>query len=338
MKNISESIVNQSHPLVSVVMSVFNTPKEPLFDAVRSILNQTYINFEFIIIDDCSKVEFYCDPIFLDKRIKIYKNSKNGGCGFSFNKGVSLAKGKYIARMDSDDISLPTRLEKQVGFMETHPDVVACGTWFKFFGSKNHEVKRVIDDNEYYRCCLFFDNVPTLLHPSVMIRRETLEVNKINYDPNLRGAEDYKLWCQLTKVGVVTNYKEVLVHYRVHENQITNSNKYLDFIKDHKVGNELIKEIGVDFNDEEKELFFNYLKSKRYSAIKYSSLLDKVASANKISKIYDQNKFNLRVHEQWVSVVQHIKNPFKLFSFFINQKGRRMEILKIKNKQLFKKS
>ena len=333
----NDYVEQNNNPLVSVVMSVYNTPKEFLFDAVKSILNQTYWNFELIIIDDCSSVEFYNDPLFFDKRIKIYKNDKNGGCGYSFNRGVTLSKGKYIARMDSDDISLPTRLEKQVKYMESHPDVVVCGTWFKFFGKKSHEVKRVVDDNEYYRCCLFFDNVPTLLHPSVMIRKETLIVNNINYDPNLRGAEDYKLWCQLVKVGIVTNYKEVLMYYRVHENQVTKSKKYSNYIKNHKVGNELIKELGVDFNENEKELFFNYLNSKNYSAIKYARLLDKVIEANKINKVYDQEKFRLRVHEQWVSVVQHIKNPFKLISFVLSQKGHRKEILKIKIKQLFKR-
>lgn len=337
MRNSQECIANRESPLVSVVMSVYNTPKEFLFDAVNSILNQTYKNIEFIIIDDCSTLEFYNDPIFLDNRIKIYKNIQNGGVGFCSNKGVALSKGKYVARMDSDDIALPTRIEKQVKFMEEHPDVVACGTWFKFFGIKNHEVKRIIDDNEYYRCCLLFGNSPTLLHPSVVIRKEVLKANNINYDSDLRWGEDYDLWCKLTKVGVVTNYKEVLMNYRIHNNQLTRSDEYPKYKNFHKVGNKLIKELGADLNEKEKDLFFNYLRSENYSPIQYVHVLDKLIAANKISKIYNENKLMLRVHEQWVSVVQHIKNPFKLLRFLINQKGNRKEVLKIKKSQIFKR-
>lgn len=318
-------------------MCVYNTPQRFLLEAVKSIIDQTYKNIELIIVDDCSSNELFNDAIFKNKKIKIIRNKENHGPSYSRNRALTISNGEYIAIMDSDDISLPTRIEKQVKFMEENNHVVACGTWFKYIGSKNHEIKRCIDDNDYYRCCLLFGNSPTLLNSSVMIRKETIDKNGIKYDEQLRYGEDYKIWCQLSKLGVVTNYKEVLVYYRVHDSQMTRSKDYAARSKFHSVGDELIKEIGADFTEEEKELFFNYFGNKRNNANRYSQLLDRLSFANRISNIYNQEKLELRIYEQWVFLVKSIKNPFKFFDFLLKQKGRRKEIIKIKKNQIFRK-
>ena len=124
--------------LVSVIMANYKTKIEYLQEAIDSILNQTYRNFELIIIDDCSQDESvdYIKSI-NDNRVRLLINDKNSGPAVTRNRGLEVAKGKYIAIMDSDDISMPTRLEKQVAYMEMNPDVFVCGTWFEKFGVEN---------------------------------------------------------------------------------------------------------------------------------------------------------------------------------------------------------
>ena len=117
-------------PVISVIMPVYNTKEKFLREAVESILNQTFTDFEFIIINDGS--DSITEDIILsykDLRIKYLKNEQNLGIVQSLNKAVKTAKGKYIARMDADDISMPHRLEKQYEFMENHPQCGVCGTY-----------------------------------------------------------------------------------------------------------------------------------------------------------------------------------------------------------------
>ena len=116
--------------LISVVMSNYNTPINYLKESIDSVLNQTYSNFEFIIIDDGSTddslkfIKSYDDP-----RIKLIVNEENIGLTKSLNKGLKAAQGEFIARMDSDDICYPERFEKQIEYMRKHPDTTVCGTW-----------------------------------------------------------------------------------------------------------------------------------------------------------------------------------------------------------------
>ncbi|TXJ00169.1 MAG: glycosyltransferase family 2 protein [Neisseriales bacterium] len=129
-------------PIISVVMPVYNAEKY-ITEAVESILNQTYSDFEFIIIDDCSTdssyqiLQKYAEK---DKRIRIFRNDTNRKQAYTKNFAIKLAKGKFIAFMDADDISLPARFTKQVTFMESHPDIGVCGTWIKVFIDDIHKV------------------------------------------------------------------------------------------------------------------------------------------------------------------------------------------------------
>ena len=120
---------------ISVIMPTYNTELSILKEAVESILTQTVPDFEFIIIDDGSAngSDEYLNSL-RDERIRIIRNPQNIGITKSLNIGLKEATGKYIARMDADDISMPTRFEKQYAYMESHPDVVMCGSWMEDFG------------------------------------------------------------------------------------------------------------------------------------------------------------------------------------------------------------
>lgn len=328
--------INHENILVSVIMCVYNTPEDYLEEAVLSILNQTHRNLELIIVDDCSDHNLFENHIFNDDRVKILRNDKNYGPAYSRNKALSLSKGTYIAIMDSDDISLPTRLEDQITFLEKNSNVVACGTWYQHIGAKNNIVQKVIDDNEYYRCCLLFGNNPTLINPSAMIRKDVLERNNIIYDNELRFGEDYKMWVQLAKLGIVTNLKKVLIQYRIHEKQVTkgNARKRQSLKYDAKVKLMQLEEISKDFRDDEKELFVQYYGDKRVKPKAYYNLLSKISVLNKQSNVFNQQKLDLRIAEQWEAKLLCTNNPFTLLSTFFAIKKERKNIILIKLNQI----
>ena len=325
--------------LVSVIMCVYNTPQEYLNEAVISVLNQTYNCFELIIVDDNSDEDPFKSDLFNDKRIVLLRNDKNFGPAFSRNRALKIAKGQYVAIMDSDDISLPNRFEEQVKFLKEHPNVVAAGTWFQHFGEKNNTVKREIDDNEYYRCCLLFGNVPTLLNSSAMIRKSTIDDNDISYDEDLRFGEDYKMWVELSQCGIITNIKQVLVMYRIHDKQVTYNNliqrqklKY-----DSKIKMMQLEKIGDNFTDKDKDVFVSYYKDKTIKSIDYYRLLQKISLENKTTHFLDQINLEKRIKEQWVNKVMSVNNPFSLLTIQLRIPKEFCHILTIKWKQLINK-
>jgi len=208
---------------ISVVMPTYNTPVVILREAVESILWQTFKDFEFIIIDDGSTNDSvdYLNSL-EDKRIRLIRNPENIGITKSLNIGFRAAQGKYIARMDSDDISLPTRFEKQYAFMERHPDVIVCGSTCKNFGadSRSARVKKTNIDMEMYRISSLF-RFPGPIHPTAFFNHALLLKYGLKYDETLAYAQDYGLWVEIGKVGRVCILKDVLLLRRLHENQIS---------------------------------------------------------------------------------------------------------------------
>ena len=218
--------MNESAPMISVIMPSFNTPVEMLSQAVNSILGQTYRDFEFIIIDDCStdaSVEYLAS--LQDERVKVIRNHQNLGITKSLNVGLSHARGSYIARMDSDDICTPERLEKQLNFMESHPEVIVCGTWIQAFGDASYTTKRIIPEREYLRCSFLFGNAYGLCHPTAFFRGDMLRKYGIRYDENLPTAQDYGMWTVCAEYGQIANVEEILLHYRVHSRQISTAKR-----------------------------------------------------------------------------------------------------------------
>ncbi|MFA0415183.1 glycosyltransferase family 2 protein [Vibrio renipiscarius] len=210
-------------PFVSVLMPVYNA-QEHLSEAIESILNQTYRNFEFIIINDGSVdssdeiIKAYQSN---DSRIKYYKNECNLKLIKTLNKGVSLCRGKYILRMDADDIALINRFEKQINYMEAYSHCVVCGTQLSYIdndGNKVRDITLPTDNSKIMASFLFYNPIA---HPSVIMRTSIIKENKLQYDEDYLHAEDYKLWVELSKFGDCANLGGKLLKYRVSENQIS---------------------------------------------------------------------------------------------------------------------
>ncbi|MEE9409090.1 MAG: glycosyltransferase family 2 protein [Polaribacter sp.] len=212
---------NLKIPLVSVLMPVYNS-EDYVAEAIESILGQTYSNFEFLIVNDSStdnSLEIISS--YKDSRIRVLNMKQNSGISKTLNFGIGEAKGKYIARMDSDDKSFPERIKKQVEFLENNKNYILCGSNYKILNStyevvlpENHSlIKTTLLSN----CCI--------AHPTVMCKTEAIKKNNLHYSKESEPAEDYHLWSFLISKGKFYNLQENLLEYRVHEKQISQSKK-----------------------------------------------------------------------------------------------------------------
>ena len=184
---------------------------------MKSILNQTFSDFEFFIIDDGSNDDSVkIIKSYDDNRIRLVENRNNLGQSETLNKGLRLAKGKYIARMDQDDISMPERLKKQFEFMENNSDIDVCGSWLQLMGKYNGILELETKSEKIKMNLLTNEN---LAHPTVMIRKRTLVKYDLNYNPAYSVAQDYDLWVRMFDFCSFANIPEALIKYRMHDNQ-----------------------------------------------------------------------------------------------------------------------
>jgi glycosyltransferase involved in cell wall biosynthesis len=205
-------------PLVSVIMPVYNAERY-VGQAIESILGQTFSDFEFLIFNDGSDdssgsiIRKYA---MTDQRVVFYDYAENQGYVARLNAGVGMAQGSYVARMDADDISLPERLAKQVTLMGANPAIGVCGTWFKVFGDTELEVKHPAYHDDIKLELLRHNAIG---HPTVLAKTSLLK--QYPYNPDLAPSEDYYLWAHLSSVTQLYNIPEVLLHYRWHDSNIS---------------------------------------------------------------------------------------------------------------------
>ena len=214
MENIENNFCFRS--LISVIMPVYNSEKY-VSDSIRSILNQTFYNFEFIIVDDCSTDNTWeIIQSFYDNRIISIRNKKNLGNYPSRNIGMKKASGKYIAVMDGDDIAMPTRLWKQFDYLEKNSEILALGTQFDFIGLD------FIKSNPtcYNKICAGLLDNNCVLHPSLLIRTKIMR--QLNgYNEDYKSSSDYDLVCRISLLGKIENLSDTCILYRWHPDQIS---------------------------------------------------------------------------------------------------------------------
>jgi len=205
--------------LISVIIPVHRF-HDHLYSSIRSILDQSYSNIEIIIIDDSSDSKFK-DFIsgFLDNRLKIILGHQMG-LSDALNLGISVSAGKYIARMDSDDIAAPDRLRKQLSYLILN-NLDICGTNIEVFGAYKQIVYFPENDQSIKLQMLF--SCP-IAHPTILAKSDVFRIYK--YNVKMTAAEDYDLWVRMTSTGIkFGNCQEVLLKYRIHPNQSSHVNK-----------------------------------------------------------------------------------------------------------------
>jgi glycosyltransferase involved in cell wall biosynthesis len=245
-------------PAITVLMSAYNAEKY-ISESIESILNQTFNDFEFIIINDGSTDNTAkIIKSYKDDRIK-YISHENSGLAKSLNKGIRVANGTYIARLDADDVSYPERLEEQFKFMEDNPTYVVCGSYadvidesgnfiyiFNDIPSVDKEIKNAMN----YKNCF--------IHSSTFYRRDSALSIGGYYEPIRQYFEDYIFFYQILKKGKGYNFKKPLIKYRITPNSITNRHK-------NKKYKQLINSVVSRgyITEEEKNFLFSYTSKKR---------------------------------------------------------------------------
>lgn len=298
-------------PLISVVMSVYNTPEEYLRPAIESILNQTYTNFEFIIIDDGSTnnsvsiIESYDD-----ERIVLIKNSENIGVTKSRNKGLDICHGEYMAVMDSDDISLPNRFEKQITYMSAHPNVIVCGTcaecigaWNKYRPSKY--LRYSINDQEEYRISLLFGNRPNIIHPTAMFNRELMLKYDICYDESRLVCLDYKMWVCCSKVADCCILPDILLYYRVHDKSISLSRREQQIYYHNLTIKDQLEELHLHPTEKTYSYHDALVFNRNPYDINIKRWIKRIIKANRKYKLYDERKLSKYVWGKWTKITYY---------------------------------
>jgi glycosyltransferase involved in cell wall biosynthesis len=206
-------------PTVTVVLPAYNAATW-LAPAIESILGQCFRDFELIVLDDGS-VDGTRAVLaqYADARLRVIHHETNRGLISSLNEGIDAAHGKYIARMDADDVAHPKRLQLQVAYLDSHARVGICGTWFRtHHGTRRASVRPPIDHDEI-SAHLFFRS--PFGHPTVMMRRQVLQESGLRYDPKAVHAEDFDLWVRARPYTCFANLPRFLLQYRAHPQQVS---------------------------------------------------------------------------------------------------------------------
>ena len=269
-------------PRISVLMCVFNG-QEYLADAVQSVLDQTFGDFEFLIVNDGSTDGSAAIlSSFRDLRIRVIENSHNLGLIRSLNIGLDAARGEFIARMDADDSCTPDRLEKQIAFFDSHPDIGVCGSSLSIIG--NDEIYRYPQTHEEIKLALLEYN--PMAHPSIMMRNSLLRRELLRFDPDFPDAEDYELWTRAVFATRFANLPETLLRYRKHEGQVTQRKMEQVVATSGRIKLRLLNSLGIAPTEAEKKLHL-LLFNDQYKELRTTELLpeadawmNKIVSAN----------------------------------------------------------
>lgn len=315
-------------------MPAYNAEKY-LREAIDSILGQTFTDFEFIIVNDGSTdrtkeiIFSYSDP-----RIVYIENEYNLGICVTLNRGIDAAHGRYIARMDSDDISLPDRFERQVAYLDIHPEIGVLGSLVVRISDDGTTIDCPPSEINPYECRASLLFSTCLAHPAAMLRTSILKKYKLNYDDYFRGMEDFHLWWKMSHYTQITNIEEVLLKYRIHHNQITQISVNDEFLNRHRdfvmlrlsdfvndVSNEDIECIikymfyPDSFEDESLEIFIQIL-SRIIKSIKQNKNFynaQKLVAGKAISFAHDHSVSNLKKSNIHYMIKAHKSSCMPMF-------------------------
>lgn len=297
-------------PKISAVMALYNTPYSFLQVTVESILNQTFSDFELIVVDDDSSIEYRSFfERFKDKRINYIKLEKNIGPGGARNVGIRAAKGDYVAICDSDDVYMPERFEVQADFLDKNPEISLIGGAFK--QSNNGKTPLVIEDNEDIKAFMLFNS--PFANPLVMFRKDFFIKNNLLYPENVNFGEDYQLWINAMFAGIkMANLKQVLMTYTRRKGQLskTKAEEQATILKE--IYKNIFSNLKIGISQAELDLHFK-LNEQDFSGItidEISNWFDKIIEYNKNSMIFDEQKI---IDKKLGIIEQAKKNNNRLF-------------------------
>lgn len=241
-------------PLISVILPFYNASAY-LDASIDSLLSQTLGDFEIIALDDCSTDDGgeRCAAR-RDPRLRLVRNETNLGVPRTCNRGIELAQGRYLARMDADDICMPTRFERQVELLRRKPEIGICGTRALSINAHDKVIgrRRYPLTSETIQLERFF--TPPFLQSSVIIDRERVSAKTLKYDENLPYAQDFDLWFRVLEQTEGANLRAPLLHYRVHEDSITSQKRVRQLELHAQIIRRNLAQRGINVNVEEAEM------------------------------------------------------------------------------------
>ena len=302
-------------PLISVIMSTYNEEKY-IETSLKSLLNQTFQEFEIIIVDDASTDNTrQLIQRLQDERIHLICNEENQGLTKNLNKALKYVTGKYIARMDGDDIAFPTRFEKQVQYMEKHPETMLVSCYTKSFGDSDL-VFALPDDSEVLKVRMLVR--PVYAHPGFMMRRELIEAG-YRYNEEYRTAQDYEFASRVAekyKIGLVP---EILLLYRVHKKQVSAKAGNQQFNNADKIRKRQLERLGVRLSETEWESYLELVKESKVDSLehfdKVYEIIRKMLQSNEKSKIYNPNIMEKTLKKMLYTWVIRNKNIKHILAF-----------------------
>ena len=299
----------KTNPLISVILPVYNAGKF-LNESIDSILNQTVEDFEFIIIDDAS-IDNSIEIIqsYQDNRIRFFRNKQNLGISKTLNFGISKAKGKFIARMDADDIALRYRFQEQLQFMNNNLDIDICGSYVQHFGDSNETWEPPLDHESIRVSSIFFS---PMVHPTIFARYQYYQ--KHIYDSGFDYAEDYHLWISSFDSANFANIPQVLLKYRFHARQTSTALRTQQKEVGKRIRTILLDKVGCEYNDKELELYMKIVNMSDDSDIaSKQNCLMKLLQANQKSAYYDNVIFeNFLSSYLWDTYNQSTSKSWKI--------------------------
>lgn len=316
-------------------MSVYNV--SPFIrEAIQSIIDQTFTDFEFLIFNDGSTdnsleiINFFKDP-----RIQVFSYDKNRGIATNANEGISRARGKYIARMDGDDISLPQRFEKEFNFLETHPDFGMIGGWIANMdasGSLGGEQWKFVAPPEEIPVTLLFNNY--FANSTTMIRKSALP--PIPYKKELITAEDYDLWTKIANTHRVWNLQEVLVHYRIHDKNISLQKTEKTKQGVQNIFKEQLLRLGVSYTKEQLDLHYHLSFETVHVDLKLLKMVEswyvKIYEANNTTNKYDKVLLLKTLLGRWYILCRKLnENQWVIFTQIFNSQLLRKNSLGLRD-------
>ncbi len=312
--------MSPNNVLVSVIIVTYNTKYYMLKEAIESILKQTYQDFELIIIDD--KSEKYSDFSFLDKyndkRIRFFRCMKNRGLAYCTNWGINLSRGKYIARLDSDDIALPKRLECQVDYLENNIDAPVLVSRGMSFGERFFVAGAIPSNPEFIRVGFLLNC--GIVHSTAMFRKSYLINNDIRYNASIKKAQDYDLWARISEQGdKIHMLNKCLCLYRIHPGQASDYR----ISKEQRINSLMIKRRILEslYNPSETDYLCQESLGFRHlvdgiSVDDIHRWIKTIVSINKSEKKYEQRYLKLLLVYKYCSML-HSNFSLKGFGFIL---------------------
>lgn len=286
---------------ISVILPVYNS-QDYLREAIESVLKQTCSDFELIIINDGSTDNSSAIiESFSDSRIVYINNSKNSGLISTLNEGLRRAKGKYIARMDADDISLPDRFHKQLEVLEKSDDVVLVSSDFYELKGTSLKLSVGFTGSDEIKAVLLF--APGIAHPTVMMRN-IFKDNSIQYDSQFLHVEDYHLWTELAFLGDMVNLDRPLLKYRSHKLQVSAQFSSIQKMNSERIREAYLKKRGFVFSEGDLQthhLIGNNVFITGASQLKQIEIwLSALIEQNRSKKIFQEKAFERVIHKFWL--------------------------------------